>query len=310
MNAPTKIATGVPAVYTAIAAVQGELAKVGIAKNRKNTQGSGYNFRGIDDVYSALSPLLASHGLCVLPRVIDHSVIERQSKNGGALFYTTVKAEFDFVAVVDGSIHTCATFGEAMDSGDKSTNKAMSAAYKYAAFMAFAIPVEGEPDADAVTHEVAGNERSGGPAPRTKLAGPHESKTALMAAVKALTAKIGKADTLDKIEALKAEPENKRTINQALRDWPELIDGEPGNPDIIGLKAYIVQRREALTAAEDGMLGELIRSMKQCETLKSLTAWMATNETLIDALEDADRRRFETEIEAFESGLTLVAQRN
>jgi hypothetical protein len=42
-----------------------------------------------------------------------------------------------------------------MDSGDKATNKAMSAAYKYAAFMAFAIPTEGDNDADATTHDVA-----------------------------------------------------------------------------------------------------------------------------------------------------------
>lgn len=47
------------------------------------------------------------------------------------------------------------TFGEAMDSADKATNKAMSAAYKYAALMAFAIPTEGDNDADATTYEVA-----------------------------------------------------------------------------------------------------------------------------------------------------------
>lgn len=145
------------AVYKAIAAVQGDLAKVGIAKNRRNTQGSGYNFRGIDDVYSALSPLLAQHGLVVIPRLIEREQVERASQRGGALFYTTVKAEFDFVAVEDGSKHTAATYGEAMDSGDKSTNKAMSAAYKYAAFMTFAIPTEGDNDADGSTHEVAQN---------------------------------------------------------------------------------------------------------------------------------------------------------
>jgi hypothetical protein len=150
------------AVYSAIAAVQGELAKVGIAKNRRNTQGSGYNFRGIDDVYSALSPLLAAKGLVVVPRMIERSQVERASKNGGALFYTTVKAEFDFVAVEDGSKHTACTYGEAMDSGDKSTNKAMSAAYKYAAFMTFAIPTEGDNDADATTHDVAANDRNTG----------------------------------------------------------------------------------------------------------------------------------------------------
>lgn len=142
-------------VYKAIAAVQADLAKTGIAKKRENRQGSGYMFRGIDDVYAALAPLLAQHGLCVIPRMLEREVIERSSKSGGALFYTTVKAEFDFVAVADGSKHTACTYGEAMDSGDKSTNKAMSAAYKYAAFLTFAIPTEGDNDADATTHEVA-----------------------------------------------------------------------------------------------------------------------------------------------------------
>jgi hypothetical protein len=42
-----------------------------------------------------------------------------------------------------------------MDSADKSTNKAMSAAFKYAAMQAFCIPTEGDNDADAETHEVA-----------------------------------------------------------------------------------------------------------------------------------------------------------
>lgn len=55
----------------------------------------------------------------------------------------------------DGSIHTVTTYGEAMDSGDKATNKAMSIAYKYAAFQAFCIPTEETAiDADAETHQV------------------------------------------------------------------------------------------------------------------------------------------------------------
>lgn len=141
-------------VYKAINAVQAALSKTGIAKDRTNTQGASYKFRGIDDVYNAIAPLLAEHGLCVLPRVLSRQCVERTSKNGGALFYVTVEAEFDFVCAEDGSKHTVKTFGEAMDSGDKATNKAMSAAYKYAAFQAFAIPTEGDNDADASTHEV------------------------------------------------------------------------------------------------------------------------------------------------------------
>lgn len=142
-------------VYKAINAVQAALSKTGIAKDRTNSQGSGYKFRGIDDVYNAVAPLLAEHGLCILPRVLSRTCEERVSKNGGALFYVTVESEFDFVCAEDGSTHTVKTFGEAMDSGDKATNKAMSAAYKYAAFQAFSIPTEGDNDADSHTHEVA-----------------------------------------------------------------------------------------------------------------------------------------------------------
>lgn len=141
-------------VYKAINAVQSALATTGISKDRTNSQGAGYKFRGIDDVYNSIAPLLAKHGLCILPRMLTRQCEERQSKSGGALFYVTVDAEFDFVCAEDGTKHTVKTFGEAMDSGDKATNKAMSAAYKYAAFQAFSIPTESDNDADASTHVV------------------------------------------------------------------------------------------------------------------------------------------------------------
>lgn len=140
-------------VYQAINAVQAALAQTGITKDRKNQQ-QGYSFRGIDDVYNALAPLLAKHGLCILPRILSRQCVERSSAKGGVLFNVTVEAEFDFVCAEDGSKHIVRTFGEAMDSADKATNKAMSAAYKYAAFQAFAIPTEGDNDADSNHHEV------------------------------------------------------------------------------------------------------------------------------------------------------------
>lgn len=151
-------------VYQAINAVQSDLCKGGIGKDSTNTF-DNYKFRGIDAVYNALSPLLAKHGLCILPRMLTRTCEERQSQKGGALFYVTVEAEFDFVSSEDGTKHTVRTFGEAMDRGDKATNKAMSAAYKYAAFQAFAIPTEGDNDADATTthgvsHRVSATEEA------------------------------------------------------------------------------------------------------------------------------------------------------
>jgi hypothetical protein len=140
-------------VYKSIAAITGELSKEGISKLRKNQQ-QGFSYRGIDDVYAALSPLLSQYHLCILPRVVEREVTERINKNQTALFYTTLHVEFDFVSAVDGSKHTCSAYGEAMDSGDKSHGKAMSYAYKSMAFAAFAIPTEGDNDPDAKTHEV------------------------------------------------------------------------------------------------------------------------------------------------------------
>jgi hypothetical protein len=141
-----------PAVYAAIAAVQAALAKEGISKNRRNQQ-QGFAFRGIDDVYSAVASLLPANGLTIIPRMIARECDPRTTKSGGAMYFVTVEAEFDFVAVADGSKHTARTFGEASDSGDKATNKAMSAALKYAVLMTFTVPTEGDNDADAHTPE-------------------------------------------------------------------------------------------------------------------------------------------------------------
>lgn len=145
-------------VYQLISEVSSQLSQDGISKDRKNSQ-QGYSFRGIDDIYNALAPILARTGLVILPRALNRTFMEQPTKSGGVLFYTVVEMEFDFVSSHDGSKHTVKTYGEAMDTADKSTNKAMSAAYKYAAFQTFCIPTEGDNDADKTTHEVA---------PRTK----------------------------------------------------------------------------------------------------------------------------------------------
>ena len=143
------------AVYKAISNVAREMAETGIKKGSVNQQ-QGFMFRGIDAVYNALAPALVKHGLLILPRIIERTITERQTQRGGLLFYVVVKAEFEFVSVEDGSKHTVVTYGEAMDSGDKATNKAMSIAYKYAAFQTFCIPTEETAiDADAEVHNVA-----------------------------------------------------------------------------------------------------------------------------------------------------------
>jgi len=218
-------------VYQKIAAVQGELAKVGISKSRKNqTPGAQYNFRGIDEVYNTLAPMMAEHGLCILPRIVDHSLVERgKTHKGNAIYSAVVTAEFDFVSADDGSVHVVRTMGEAMDSSDKATNKAMSAAYKYAALMTFAIPTEGDNDADAHTPEVVAEERPSKPAPALIT---EDQRVELMTMFTHLGVpvaeflKVAKIDALDKLPAGWFE-KAKGWVNDAAkkrREAPSLAD--------------------------------------------------------------------------------------
>jgi hypothetical protein len=141
-------------VYAAIVSVMKEIGEHGIAKSRNNVK-QGYKFRGIDDVYNELNGILSKNSLIMLPKVTSREQVERQSSSGGSLFFTNLAVEFTLVCALDGSSAVISTVGEAMDSGDKSSNKALSAAYKYAAMMVFCIPTEGDNDADTTTHEVA-----------------------------------------------------------------------------------------------------------------------------------------------------------
>lgn len=139
-----------PHVYSAIAAVSAALAKEGIAKNQKNQQ-QGFRFRGIDDVLNAMAGLLSAHNLVIVPDVTERIVTERATRSGGHMSSITVKVVYRLFSAVDGSATFATVYGEAMDTADKATSKAMSAAYKYMAIQTFAIPVEGEQDADATT---------------------------------------------------------------------------------------------------------------------------------------------------------------
>lgn len=150
---PTPRREGVPEVLRAIQHVQERFSGEGLAKTRNNAQ-QGYAFRGIDDVYNSLATFLCEAKLVITPRCLSRESEERKTKNGGLLIYSHVMVEYDFYSSVDGSKITIGPMaGEAMDSADKSTNKAMSAAYKYLCLQTFCIPTEGDNDADATTHQ-------------------------------------------------------------------------------------------------------------------------------------------------------------
>ena len=141
-------APAVPAVHQAISAVMLEME--GVGKNQRNKE-QGYNFRGIDDVLKVLHPLLAKHGVVIVPNVIDREVEERTAKSGAKGFVAYLHVEYTIYGP-NGDSFTASTWGEGLDYGDKATNKAMTAAFKYLLFEVFAV-ADPEDDADHSTPE-------------------------------------------------------------------------------------------------------------------------------------------------------------
>lgn len=123
-----------------------------IAKDSRNTQGSGYNYRGIDAVMNVFQPLLAKHKVFVVPSVLESEREERTTAKCANLIYSILRVNYKFYAE-DGTFVEATVQGEGMDSGDKASNKAMSAAFKYAMFQVFCIPTEEMKDSDAETPE-------------------------------------------------------------------------------------------------------------------------------------------------------------
>lgn len=133
-------------------AINGVMRDIGsISKDKVNKQ-QGFKYRGIDEVMNALQPALVNNGVFIVPEVIDEKREERQTQKGGTLFYTRLTVIHHFFAS-DGSSISTRVIGEAMDSSDKASNKAMSIAYKYACFYIFCIPTEEMQDSDVESPE-------------------------------------------------------------------------------------------------------------------------------------------------------------
>jgi len=125
-------------IYEAIPKIMDEIGPVG--KNKRNEQGK-FMYRGIDDVMNVLNPAMAKNGVFVVPEVIRSEYLTRATNKGGTVNVAILTVRFSFFAK-DGTYVTATTMGEAMDSGDKASNKAMAVALKYACFQTFMIPTE------------------------------------------------------------------------------------------------------------------------------------------------------------------------
>jgi hypothetical protein len=140
-------------IYRQMSKVMAAIDPIRKDKTASIAGGATYKFRGIDDIYAACNQSLVDNGVFTTNTILEQSRTERISKSGATLLYTILTVRFTFWAEDGSSVDTMA-IGEAMDSGDKSSNKAMSTAYKYAFLQTFCIPTDDLKDSDSANFEV------------------------------------------------------------------------------------------------------------------------------------------------------------
>jgi len=147
-------------IHSAMTRIKKQLQPVG--KGGTNIKQS-YKFRKVEDVYAACQLVMAENGVHMTAQILSEFSEERKSTNNATLIYRRGTYRWFFWCEEDGSYVTHDTFGEGMDSGDKASNKSMTASQKYALIQAFCIPTEeanqpvGEglvDDADKDSHDV------------------------------------------------------------------------------------------------------------------------------------------------------------
>lgn len=217
----TDTTTDAPAsvpIHVALAAVMADVSAVGKGEFNRD---QGFNFRGIDAVVNAVGPVLRRHGVIVTPHAEDVVYDVAPTRSGGRINTCRVRVRYVFTGP-EGDAIECTVFGEAFDSGDKSTAKAMSVAFRVALLQALALPThDPDPDMSSYDAQPAGvNTTTGEMQP-----GPRE---ALIADMNAATTTDELRETYSK-HAVGNAPEDLRTMFQARVDAVTAAEAAAGD---------------------------------------------------------------------------------
>jgi len=142
-----------PKVHAAIIAV---MRAVDHVAKREGGSGLGYKFRGIDAVINAVGPKFRDAGVFILPEVITYDYQTVKSAAGKDMASVRLTVRFRFVGPAGDEL-AATVVGEAFDSGDKATAKAMSVALRTCLLQVLALPTD-EQDPDTQVYE-RGDER-------------------------------------------------------------------------------------------------------------------------------------------------------
>lgn len=141
---------GLPTIFELMARAMNDARAVG--KESRNTE-QNYNFRGIDAVVNAASPIFRKHGIIPAPELLKASYRDVTTSRGKPSREVTVEVAYHFYGPRGDRI-TATVPGESMDFGDKGTAKAMSVAFRIALLQLLALPTD-DPDPDSFSPERA-----------------------------------------------------------------------------------------------------------------------------------------------------------
>jgi hypothetical protein len=130
-------------IHSAINEVMG---KVGYVQKEKK-QGLNYSFASEKALIEALRPAMVEAGIYM--HVAEMRNVETktyETKGGSLMNHTLVTAVIRFGHTPSNTFIESLALGEGADTGDKSANKAMTAAYKYAIRQTFCIETGDDPD--------------------------------------------------------------------------------------------------------------------------------------------------------------------
>jgi len=132
-------------IYEAMSAAYDEVGYV----RKKRGDNLNYTYAGEKDIIAEVRPAMVEHGIfCHVVKYDDVKQEQYTTARGSVMLRSTLHAVVRF-AHESGTYIDVEAVGEGSDSGDKSLNKAMTCAYKYALRQTFVLETGDDPDKDA-----------------------------------------------------------------------------------------------------------------------------------------------------------------
>lgn len=203
-------------IYQRLAAITAEVERV--AKNLEVSAGRGsYKAVSEADVLAAVKPLERKYGVYSYPaeRSIEEQERGRDEGSGRPFYFERIRTVYRFVNVDNPEERIdITTYGDGLDSADKSVGKAMTYADKYALLKAYKIQTGEDPDATSSDSYWAPYRQPGQSRPAPSAQQPRKATENQMAFLSRLMSSKGLTDN-DALQALGHPASGNITSQQA-----------------------------------------------------------------------------------------------